>query len=264
MTCRDCAAALPTDQTIRGEETDMRIHTCACGSRWMSEQRITRRLLGTHKGGANGVQGPPRDGTNPRPTARGVGGAPSSGTDLGQTSLAPSEPLSKTRPRVERPSVQETAAFIAFYEAYPRKKQRPAALRAWVKQGCEAIADAVMAGLRAHLPELNAREPDKVPYPASWINDTEWKDPPLPMRAADTRCHFHRSPGTTGKRPPAGWFSACPECKHGRAGGGSRTGEASPVADLVAATEAKLAAQRNIKPASPEQIAELRASREAR
>ena len=78
----------------------------------------------------------------------------------------------------------ETPAFAAFYDAYPRKKARPDALAAWLKQGCEAIADAVMKGLRAHLPELNAREPDKVPYPASWLNATEWKDPPLPARAA--------------------------------------------------------------------------------
>jgi len=80
-------------------------------------------------------------------------------------------------------------------------------------------------------------------------------------RATDTRCHFHRSPGTNGKRPPAGWFSACPECKHGRAGGGTRAGEPASIADLAAATEAKLARDRSITPASPEQIAELRASR---
>ena len=115
---------------------------------------------------------------------RGVGGALSSGIDLGPISdLHPiaSKPLTQTR--AERPSTQETAAFIAFYDAYPRKKARPDALRAWVKQGCEPIAAEVMAGLAAHLPEYLSREPDKVPYPASWLRATEWKDPPLAPRA---------------------------------------------------------------------------------
>lgn len=185
---------------------------------------------------------------------RGVGGVLSSDSDLSQTNQASSKPQSQTRPRVETP------AFAAFYEAYPRKKARPDAFKAWISEGCEAIAAEVTAGLLSHTPELRGREPDKVPYPASWLRDREWADPVLAPRAADMRCHFHRAPGTLGKRPPAGWFASCPECKHARAGGGTRTGEPATVTDLVASTERRLAAQRDIKPATREELEQLRSA----
>lgn len=76
---------------------------------------------------------------------------------------------------------------------FPRKKKRPRALAAWTKQGCEGIAARVIAGLRVHLPELATRPPDKVPYPASWLNDREWEDEPistapaLPAKVAASR-----------------------------------------------------------------------------
>ncbi len=35
---------------------------------------------------------------------------------------------------------------------------------------------AVMAGLRAQLPELLAREPSHRPYPATWLNGKRWED----------------------------------------------------------------------------------------
>ena len=57
-------------------------------------------------------------------------------------------------------------------------------------QGCEAIADAVMAGLCAQMPEFSTRAPDKVPHPATWLNGTEWKDPPLAPRARPVALPF--------------------------------------------------------------------------
>lgn len=267
MTCQDCGSKMSVEQTIptAGQGADvLRVNGCPCGSRFMSEEKITLRLpqakgTGGVRVHTGGVPAPPRQGTNPPAVAGGVGGGlPEISVQAPISALNPIASKPQAQTRVERPSTTETAAFIAFYEAYPRKKQRPDAVRAWVKQGCELVADAVMAGLRAHLPELTTREPDKVPYPASWLNATEWKDPPLPARATDLRCHFHRSPGTLGKRPPAGYFAACPECKHARAGGGTRTGEPATIADLAAATEKRLAAQRSVVPATREELEGLR------
>lgn len=79
----------------------------------------------------------------------------------------------------------------------------------------------------------------------------------------DARCHFHRAPGTLRKRPPMGFVDTCPECKHARAGTVRREGDPSSIADLAAATEAKLARDRKLTPATPEQIAELKAARGA-
>ena len=83
--------------------------------------------------------------------------------------------------------------------------------------------------------------------------------------AADTRCHFHRShQGRTGSARPSGWFCRLSlECKHAKAGTVRREGEPSSIADLAAATEAKLARDRRLTPATPEQIAELRSARGA-
>lgn len=81
----------------------------------------------------------------------------------------------------------ETPAFGAFYELYPRKKARPDALKAWFTEGCEAIADRVMSGLRAQLPELQSRPLDKVKYPASWLRAREFEDPAIPVTPIQTK-----------------------------------------------------------------------------
>ncbi len=66
-----------------------------------------------------------------------------------------------------------------FYQAFPRKKKRPDALKAWNQMRCEEFALAVMDGLARHLPELRSRPPEKVPYPATWLRGEEWKDPTI-------------------------------------------------------------------------------------
>lgn len=77
----------------------------------------------------------------------------------------------------------ESAAFQAFYLAYPRKEKRPAARRAWEKADCDLIADRIMAGLARWQPEYASREPDKIPHPSTWLNNEQWNDEP-PRRPA--------------------------------------------------------------------------------
>lgn len=182
-----------TDLGHFGEATTMRTLVCTCGERWESVETRSRRLTPVAAGSHRlprvdtGCNGPPPAATGPRPLGWGVGGGLSSGSDLGpdQTGQASSRPQSQTRPRVDR-SIQETPAFIAFYEAYPRKKARPDALKAWRQMRCEESAAAVMTGLVAHTPELRGRALDKVPYPASWLRARGWEDPVEgpPARAA--------------------------------------------------------------------------------
>ena len=138
-----------------------------------------------------------------------------------------------------------------------RRGLKDAAHRFWVKQG-KPPAIEVVAAWKSYLLSLEDwRSPKDL---SGWLNlkghKQEWI--PATKPTADTRCHFHRSPGTNGKRPPAGWFAGCPECKHARAGTSTRTGSPSSIADLAAETEKRLAAQRNVTPATPEQLAELR------
>lgn len=94
---------------------------------------------------------------------------------------------SPERGRARSKARAETPAFGVFYDRYPRKKKRPQAFAAWVGKDCEQVADEVMAGLERALPELQRRPPDRVPYPASWLNGLEWKDPPLALIPAAPR-----------------------------------------------------------------------------
>lgn len=72
------------------------------------------------------------------------------------------------------------AGFRRFWGEWPEGSRKVAELRAaaeWVKQGCEASADAVLAGLRAaKASDQWAREGGRfVPKPANWLADRAWE-----------------------------------------------------------------------------------------
>lgn len=275
MKCPACKSEdhFVLETRVVSDTVTRRRNECSAAHRWSTYERVDLSTLNATRSGKQPLPVAPSTTTcSARPketedTTRSVQPLPvalasrSTGGKGGSVSapISPSDPspgLSGNPIRARERS--ETRAFVAFYEAYPRKKARPDAFKAWISEGCEAIAAEVTAGLLRHTPELRGREPDKVPYPAHWLRGREWADPVLPLRAADLRCHFHRSPGTLGKRPPAGWFASCPECKHARAGGGTRTGEPASIADLAAATEKRLAAARAVVPATREQLEDLK------
>ena len=75
-------------------------------------------------------------------------------------------------------ATRSDAEFEAFYTAYPRKKEPGAAERAYAKARKRASASVILAGLSRLQPEWARREPDKIPYPASWLNARGWEDEP--------------------------------------------------------------------------------------
>jgi hypothetical protein len=118
---------------------------------------------------------------------RGVGGDLPSGSDLGLVLIRSEPQISRTKrsKATPRPApVGESQAFRAFYLAYPRKEKRPAARKAWLKGDCDMIADRIMAGLERWQPEYASREPDKIPHPATWLNNEQWNDMPPRRNAA--------------------------------------------------------------------------------
>lgn len=182
-----------------------RRHRCAAGHRWSTYERVDLSSLDTT--GSVGQPLPVASPTTTRSVRRrvpttttrsvsalqvafaspdgGVGGGLPSGSSL--VSLSPCSKQSdqtQNQTRVERPSVQETAAFASFYAAYPRKKARPDAFKAWRSERCEESSAAVMIGLAAHMSEMLSRPPDRVPYPASWLRGREWEDPVMAPRRA--------------------------------------------------------------------------------
>ncbi len=81
---------------------------------------------------------------------------------------------------VERDSDTLSADFAAWWSEYPRKKAKGAAVRAYKTARKKADATTILSGLRAALPEFAQRQPEHVPYPATWLNAEGWTDEHAP------------------------------------------------------------------------------------
>lgn len=180
--CDDCGLMMRVRDTAHFDGKTFRKLECVCGQRFESVETRSRRLTPV---AANSHRLPPiPTGSNPSPqVGGGVGGGPS---DKARLTLRINDPdptpgslSNPIRGRARGNGRAETVAFVRFYDRYLRKKKRPQALAAWIAQGCEEIADEVMAGLERAMPELLRRPPDRVPYPATWLNGREWTDPEL-------------------------------------------------------------------------------------
>lgn len=82
-------------------------------------------------------------------------------------------------------AAQASPNFIAFWQLYPKKRNKPQALKAWtaINNGCGAEADplcvhSIMAGLARSKRCADWLRDDGrfVPYPASWLNARGWED----------------------------------------------------------------------------------------
>jgi len=75
------------------------------------------------------------------------------------------------------PSIVETEAFKAWYEAYPRDIGRGKCWKHWYENRLEGIADKIMVGLKRWKvsKEWHDRNPE---YPLKWLRETMWKDHP--------------------------------------------------------------------------------------
>jgi uncharacterized protein YdaU (DUF1376 family) len=67
-----------------------------------------------------------------------------------------------------------------FWKTYPRKANKPAALRAFAKAITRVPSfEVLMAGLRRHLPCDQWQDATKIPHPATWLNGDQWNDEPV-------------------------------------------------------------------------------------
>jgi len=90
---------------------------------------------------------------------------------------------------------EESADFVAFYQAFPRHVGRPAALRAWRTAIKTTEPAVILGGLLAALPELLARDPQYRPHPATWLNQRRWEDPVLVPAGTRNRHLVSSRPG---------------------------------------------------------------------
>jgi len=69
--------------------------------------------------------------------------------------------------------------FAKFYDAYPKKRARRDAAKAWAKLNPdESLFTVIMGALEKHkaLPDWKKDNGQYIPLPASWINGRRWED----------------------------------------------------------------------------------------
>jgi len=72
----------------------------------------------------------------------------------------------------------ELEGFGGFWTAYPRKKAKGDAEKAWKQIGGAERTEAILAGLKTSKADWTNRAPDKIPYPATWLRARGWEDEP--------------------------------------------------------------------------------------
>jgi hypothetical protein len=70
----------------------------------------------------------------------------------------------------------DPAEFESFWSLYPRKESKGTALRAWGTARKKASAAVIVSALRSQLSELQGRERQFQPLPATWLNGERWAD----------------------------------------------------------------------------------------
>lgn len=76
----------------------------------------------------------------------------------------------------ERVSVDDE--FAEWYDAYPRKRGKGQAAKAYRAARKKAGAQVLLTAIRQQEPALTAKGPEYVPYPATWLNGERWDDEP--------------------------------------------------------------------------------------
>jgi hypothetical protein len=84
------------------------------------------------------------------------------------------------------------AAFLAWWDAYPRKVGKLAALRAWerawARVGGPAPHQTLQAACVAFAAASSGGDPQYLPHPSTWLNQGRWEDPePMPAKAGPPR-----------------------------------------------------------------------------
>ena len=79
------------------------------------------------------------------------------------------------------PACSENQDFDSFWSAYPRKKAKADARKAWSKAKNRPPIESILSSLAIQVKSTDwTKENGKyVPYPATWINGARWEDEPM-------------------------------------------------------------------------------------
>lgn len=74
-------------------------------------------------------------------------------------------------------SVHEPDGFLDFWQSYPRRVGKVSARKAWAKiPGVDAYVPEIIAGIIRWKATAQWQDPEKIPYPATFLNDRRWED----------------------------------------------------------------------------------------
>jgi hypothetical protein len=103
---------------------------------------------------------------------------------LAEPTLAdPTHKKTITKKTIIKNSNASDARFEEFYSAYPLKRDKGRALRAFKAALKRASADVIIAGAIAYRDDP-ARKPDYTKYPATWLNADAWENEVETKKAA--------------------------------------------------------------------------------
>ena len=83
--------------------------------------------------------------------------------------------------------ISQTDSFKEFWELYPKKVDKGAAVRAFRKALKHYDAKDVIEGAKRYGEDPNLPEKRYVKNPATWLNAEAWNNPPLPERKKEDR-----------------------------------------------------------------------------
>lgn len=77
---------------------------------------------------------------------------------------------------------KQTESFLEFWNTYPRKIGKQAALRAFIKAADKTDPAIINAGVHRMANDPNLPPKQYIPHPATWLNEGRWDDEPYPQR----------------------------------------------------------------------------------
>lgn len=103
-----------------------------------------------------------------------------SGSEMVPLSLSP-QPSTRRRSPQPYTETQTQTRFDAFWAAYPNKRDKRKAENAFVKALQRASVETIIQAATNYRDDPN-RDDQFTKYPATWLNNDCWNDPPLPPR----------------------------------------------------------------------------------
>lgn len=102
---------------------------------------------------------------------------PETETDTEDKDSTSSRPLAaKGNEALSKKKALEAEFVETFWPAYPRKVEKKAAAKAFLKARAVATLDAIMVGLRAYAAEVAGKKPEFIRHASKFLNDESWNN----------------------------------------------------------------------------------------